>query len=114
MTIIYRIEDKEGHGCYIDGARQTNGLSHHDRDMNGHPTPLYDKGILRYVENKEFCGFKSLTQLKKWFTLKQIKRMRKNGYTIKKVFVDEITAYGEKQVLALIPQERLYQLSDWK
>jgi hypothetical protein len=85
---IYRIENQNGEGCYINEAGITNKLQHHNGDMENHPTPLYDKGILRYVKELEFCGFKSLTQLKHWFTLKQIKRMRKNGYTIHKIEVE--------------------------
>lgn len=98
---IYRIEDDNGQGCYRNGAGEYNKLKCHDNDIEKHPTPLMDRGILRYIEENEITGFKDLRQLKKWFTLKQIRRLRRNGYVIKKIEVEQITAYGECQILAV-------------
>ena len=97
---IYRIETDDGIGCY----RFMNDfpfLQEHNEDIEHHPTPYNDTGILRGMEEGEICGFTSLTKLKKWFTLQEIKLLRADGFTIKKVEVINITAYGEKQVLAI-------------
>jgi len=103
---IYRVEDEFGNGCYRNKAYWVNRIKHHDFNPK-YPQPREDKGINRYVKENEFCGFKDLTQLKQWFNLKEIKRMRKNGYTIHKIEVEAITAYGQKQCLALIPKLRI-------
>lgn len=98
---IYRVESDTGMGCYrfMD---ENDFLQAHNEDMEKHPCPQFDTGIMRHPTKVELCGFKSLTQLKKWFTLKEIKELRENGFTINKVYVASITAVGEKQVLAIV------------
>lgn len=100
---IYRIEQDDGLGCYrfLD---EIQWLQEHSR-LNGRPCPAEDKGIERGMEDEEICGFTSLTQLKQWFKLAEIKSLREEGFTIRKIEVEKITAYGEKQVLA-IPKDR--------
>ena len=99
---IYRVESDTGMGCYRF-IEDNDFLEPHNADIENHPCPQFDKGILRHlICGIEICGFKTLTQLKKWFTLKEIKMLRENGFTIHKVYVAKITAVGEKQVLAII------------
>lgn len=97
---IYRIEDSDGKGCYRF-METLSFLGKHNNDIENHPCPSNDRGIDRYIEENEICGFKDLQQLKKWFTLSDIKKLRYFGFTIKKIEVEQITAYGEKQVLAI-------------
>ena len=98
---IYRIEDENGQGCYQNGVWEYNELGEHNLNSEKYPLPQDDKGIDRYIEKIEITGFKDLRQLKNWFSLKEVKRLRRNGFTIKKVEVDIITAFGNKQVLAI-------------
>jgi len=98
---IYRIEDENGQGCYQNGVWEYNELGEHNLNSEKYPLPQDDKGIDRYIEEIEITGFKDLRQLKNWFSLKEVKRLRRNGFTIKKVEVDTITALGNKQVLAI-------------
>jgi hypothetical protein len=103
---IYRIEDKDnGLGCYrfLD---EINWLQSHNK-FNGRPYPAEDKGIERGMEEEEICGFKDLRQLKNWFKLNEVKKLREEGFTIRKIEVEKITAYGEKQVLAILKEKRL-------
>ena len=108
---IYRIQDKNGHGCYQQGASFINKLQDHNSNLD-YPTPQDDKGIDRFLEKNEICGFKDLTQLKKWFTLKEIKFMRSNGYKINKIEVEKITAYGRKQVLAIKTKKYIWRVEN--
>jgi hypothetical protein len=101
MNYIYRMSNASGIGCY-QFMDDNDFLQPHNADIENHPCPQFDRGILRHPEKYEICGFKSLTQLKKWFTLKEIKMLRENGFTIKKIHVASISAVGEKQVLAII------------
>ena len=97
---IYRVEDKDGYGCYqlSDSIWQ---LASHNGDTEKHPTPYYDKGIERRIVEKEICGFHSMEQLNAWFTAEEIKALAEWGFNIKQVEVEQITAVGVKQVLAI-------------
>ena len=105
---IYRIEDELGKGCYrfMD---EIEWLNEHCK-FNGRPCPIEDKGIDRYMDANEICGFKDMEQLKAWFTEEEIRDLAQKGFEIKKVYVKTITAIGEKQVLAipLYKEEHLF------
>jgi hypothetical protein len=81
-------------------------LQEHSR-LNGRPCPCEDRGIERDMKDDEICGFISLRQLKDWFTLNEIINLRAEEFIITKVEVETITAYGQKQVLA-IPKKDNY------
>jgi hypothetical protein len=106
MPYIYRVENKLKKGCYWG--------KHYDKKIcdiigdhfwkcnyNKHPIPEEDKGIKRYIKRNEICGFKTKKQALKWFTFKELKGLLKIGYKLKKIKVKEITAIGQKQVLAI-------------
>lgn len=67
LTIIYRLETKDGTGVYRTGAA---GLL--DFDSSRHPMPENDTLLMTNLGNKDFCdnyhfGFISLQQLRAWF-----------------------------------------------
>lgn len=98
-VLIYRLEDKSGVGPYTDC--KITFLEAHNRDQNKHPTPNNDKGILRQPNNNEITGFKDKEQLYHWFSESEINFLARKGFTLKKLWVREITAVGERQVLAI-------------
>ena len=98
MPYVYRVEDYYKQGCYQAGACRLNKLDSHDNSIT-HPLPQNDSKINRYLRNGERCGFKDLNQAKAWFTKEELKRLAKNGYNLKRIKVEEITAVGERQVL---------------
>ena len=100
-NIIYRVENNLGEGCYSQGAMTKNGLESHDSSSNT-PHPIYDFGIDRYPNADEKCAFASKKQLNAWFTKKELTRMAENGYFVKKMEVNEITAIGQKQILVIV------------
>lgn len=97
--MIYRVENKNGRGCYRD-SRTKKFLVNHLFNIN-HPSPENDKNIQRKVGENEICGFLNLKQALKWFTLKELYYLKKLGYRLKKIKVSEITVIGKTQVLAM-------------
>ena len=100
---IYRVEDKNGFGCYRDNNIRflRNMRIRHDKDLEKYPTPKLDLGIERFIEINEICGFIDLRQAKQWFSKYELKKLAEYGFSLKKVEVKEITAIGQKQVLAI-------------
>lgn len=109
METIYRVENKKGFGCYYgkcEGAEGDLLYSHFfyssDEDRAKHPLACEDEGIDRdIISGKEIFGFLNIEQARAWFTPSELNGLAKLGYALKKVIVQEITAIGEKQVLAI-------------
>jgi hypothetical protein len=106
MQTIYRVQNEEQKGPYCvtdeDVGEETKEklnkilLSHGRNKKN--PTPIKDKGIRRYTDSNEYCGFKSMKQLMEWFTEKELKDLKKFGFNVEKI-QGEIVAEGAKQIL---------------
>lgn len=96
---IWRIENLLGVGPYQ--SSDLDFLLEHGRDRTEHPGPQNDKAIKRWCEPGEICGFKDRKQMLQWFNIKQLKALRAEGFMIKRIKVQKITALGEKQVLAI-------------
>ena len=100
---IYRVENEVGVGCY----RENNNIvvavliAKHDNSLGRHPTPRIDKGIDRGIRVGEICGFIDYKQARDWFEPEELVALYEIGYTLKQVEVKEITAVGQKQVLAI-------------
>lgn len=94
---IYRVENDKKEGCYKNGAMQLNELDSHDDELHPHPTK--DEGIKRYCMENEKCGFLNLKQVRIWFTKNELMRLRKNGYHLKRIKINKITAIGKFQIL---------------
>ncbi len=106
---VFRIEHEDtGRGCY-KGLEGTNDFldAMYDKHANPrtHPNPYGDVGIGRNTKNYEFCGFKSMEQLKGWFTDEELSELGELGYKIVELADVEITAIGEKQILFIKPEE---------
>lgn len=104
MTEIYRIEDGKGESCY--SAKYAEAIDmligkEWDKNKINRPVPNNDKGIERRTWYNEICGFKNVKQALKWFSAKDIRKMRRLGLDLRKVPVQKITAIGECQVLAI-------------
>jgi hypothetical protein len=103
MIKIWRVEDKTGLGCYrvasIPFIRDL--IDRHDRTTEKHPTPSCDYGIERNLRPGEICGFINKEQALIWFDKEELKELAGLGFYLKEVEVKEITARGEKQVLAI-------------
>lgn len=97
---IWRIENRDGYGPYMGGSEDDWADERHCDD-NGRPTPICDRGIERYPDAGEICGFLSIHHVKKWFTKKELLNLYACGFHLKRVPIAEITAIGEKQVLAV-------------
>lgn len=94
---IYRVENNKGKGCYRD--KRTKEIIDWGTEYN--PLPRDDKGIERQTERNEICGFESLEQVEKWFNEKELKGLAKLGFELREIEVKKITAFGERQVLAV-------------
>jgi hypothetical protein len=97
MPYVYRVENKFGCGCYDTSNEEIR--KHHKR--NGHPVPNEDVFIGRKPEKYEYCGFLNLRQVMKWFTNNELRLLADEGFKLKRIKVDKITAIGESQVLFL-------------
>jgi hypothetical protein len=93
MSLVYRVQNKDGMGPYNCGC-------HPDpRSSPTKPTPQNDIGILRRPEySEEFCGFQSLQSLLDWFPDPILVILHEKGFFIC-VIEAEITAWGQYQVL---------------
>ena len=106
MPKIWRVENDNGQGCYT--SQDDNGvhyfygspLEEHTKE-NGHPPPLFDRGIERNPLPKEYCGFKTEEQARKWFSKEELQWLESFGFYLQEIEVDVITAIGKYQVLAI-------------
>lgn len=110
-TYIWRVEDENGEGVYSAHLCELERMynKHADIGFPVYPRPIDDKGIERDIELSEICGFLSKEQALNWFSKYELRRMKKFGFELKKVKVILITAYGEKQVLAIRKERMLYE-----
>lgn len=100
--IIWRVENQEGRGCYRSSSPISAWIiKRHNDNQEQYPAPLSDGGIDRLVKWYEICGFKDLQQALDWFSRKEILKLSEEGFILKEVKVKEITAIGEKQILAI-------------
>lgn len=103
MNTIWRIENKEGIGPYqgnIDSFELNEMMHSHNRD-DTKPVVCEDKGIMRYPEQDEICGFEDMHQVKSWFTREELIALYKGGYNLRRIEVSVITAQSSSQLLAI-------------
>lgn len=97
---LYRIEDSEGRGPYRPG------MSKKWADTEGPPPPPtwgeeFGTSLLalkRPGENMQ-CGFRTETQLHRWFTNTELYRLQLLGYRIVQVEAERILAESRNQVV---------------
>ena len=110
MTTILRIEHKDGCGIFRSHVCvNLNDFDTFSERHNDFPTPNEDMFILRYVEEDEFCAFKSIEQLQEWVTADEIKQFIKLNCKVLLIDVSECIV-GEFQIL--YKKENIIQTKD--
>lgn len=99
MIKIWRVEDKDGIGCYQGHLPELERMYKKHNKIN--PLPFKDKGIRREPRENEICGFINKEQAFKWFNKYELKNLKNLGFDLKEIKVAKITAIGERQVLAI-------------
>ena len=116
-TIIYRLEHKriKGHKTYV-GPYAASGRTcssiwadNKGHGDNAHPSPRRDRKLSLVIwdmkwEGKYHCGFKTLKELKKWFSPSERRRLSLQGFIITQYESNKIID-GDKQVL-FIPKKK--------
>ena len=97
QVTIYRIQSDSGKGPY-------RGILSDDWQTQDHwdlPSPLADSGIgHKFIEQEHICGFKSLQQLSKWFTKKEVQNLAKRGFKIYAIKIpSDKCLRGKRQVV---------------
>lgn len=99
--IIYRIQDKSGRGPYKPGFTHT--WADKDRDESTRPPFFHEFGfdVVRkaLVGQAIGCGFRSIKQLKAWFSANEMDRLYAVGYVIVKIDADAILGESDKQLV---------------
>ena len=105
LTNIFRVENSKGQGCYylFNANDKFQFLKKHNGSTR-HPCSCRDFGIDRDSREGEIFGFESLQQAHKWFTLLELRKLKKLGFELKVVPVLAITETGRCQVLAIRKQ----------
>ena len=116
MKYIYRVENKLGHGPYIE--RRARSVKKHT-DTRNRPSPIFDKKIraslaASFVNFQDWyrgdmlCGFNSLKQLKAWFTKEELSGLNKEGFFVVRIEVKKLKRFidGDKQVIYSLKRRR--------
>lgn len=98
---VYRIQDKKGRGPYKPG------FSHRWTDEAGledaRPSVMeefgWDFGAKAAPGQSVGCAFRSIDQLKRYFTSLEIHRLYSLGYAITKMEIDTVLHESEKQLV---------------
>ncbi len=106
VSTIYRVENNQGKGPYAlyDYEKWTDkNKDHSDRS---HPGPDRDSKLKKKWESlfwsnqhNYYFGFKSLKDLRAWFSPSERKRLRSRGFFVSKIHIpEEDVIIGSKQV----------------
>jgi len=115
MKKVYRVEDKQGRGPYIDGF----WMSEPHEASTGRPTPgadgltaTIDEWKVRYGGTNVLFGFASLQDLCCWFDREELKRLFGNGYRITVYQTDTVkVSESGKQLIFIKKKRRRHVLS---
>jgi len=99
MIKIWRVENKQGEGCYW--GKSTRIILNRHKNPRTHPTPAYDWGIRRPPKQNEICGFINKQQALKWFSQDELDLLLAFNFRLKEIEVTQITTIGQKQILAV-------------
>lgn len=98
MTIVYRIQDSEGRGPFKPGFSQTWVQPRPDHE-NLQPWFIefgrVDEKVLTGETSGSAC--RSLEQLRRWFSKREYRRLKKCGYRAVKMNVNRIIAESDIQ-----------------
>ena len=101
MTKVYRVQDKEGRGPYRPG------FSAKWRDPNSSnedkPPFFVEFGwdVVGRVPSGHHagCAFRTMGQLRSWFSPTELERLRWLGYSVVEIEVDRVLAESQKQLV---------------
>lgn len=104
--LLIRIEHKNGNGVFraVDcfGVAFIRELNEYTSIADRHrhfPTPQQE-GLFNVERHVEYCGFKSIEQLKKWFTYTELEALIDIGFKIYQIHVsDDSCRVGSNQIL---------------
>lgn len=98
--LIFRIENTEGRGPYYN---EQSIITHNMYSLHSskvRPGPRGDIRLKPHVTPEQYYGFESLQDLRKWFTLKDIRNFKKHDYHLKIFSVNKRECHkGNKQVM---------------
>lgn len=83
--MIYRIQNKNGDGCYRSPCISLDMqamVDRHEHDMAAHPNPFNDSDGQFTMKDGHLCGFESAESLHKWFSEGEIKMLAEAGFFI--------------------------------
>lgn len=100
-TLIYRIQDKDGRGPYKPGMSEQ--WVDQDRDESTRP-PFYSEFGLHVLQKAIYgqscgCGFRTVKQLRAWFSDRERAMLRSIGYNIVTIEVDAILGESRNQLV---------------
>lgn len=100
-TVVYRIQDAEGRGPYRPGWSHT--WLDKSRDESTRPPFYWEFGM--HVARKALvgesigCAFRTMEQLKRWFSDAERKRLSGFGYQVVTIVADRILAESKYQLI---------------
>ena len=108
ITKFLRVQRPDGDGpyqcAYIDKSKEVQKMHEHHNDLlQWYPSPVTDKGIRRFPQKEERCGFLDMEQLNAWFDEDELKILKADGFRVVEI-EGILTAKGACQVL-FIPTE---------
>ena len=119
MKTIIRIEHKSGYGifravnrlgnCIIDSKKAGKTFNKLQVRHFEFPTPHRDSKISRFIEDNEFCAFKSIEQVQQWITKDEIIALTKLDFKVLMLDVSECIE-GEYQII--YEKENILQSKD--
>ena len=100
MILVYRWQDKEGRGPYRPGMSKYWADADHQL---GNPPFFVEFGmnITKQCLASEAmgCAFRTIEQMRLWFTSEERQRMRLLGYEFGSMLVDRIVAESDRQLV---------------
>ncbi len=103
MERVFRIQDAAGRGPYRPGMSSRWADPAHATPTVRPPTWLWEFGygpLLRLKPGHHMgCGFRTMDQLRAWFTPSERQRMHAFGYRTVSIDVDEVLAESENQLV---------------
>jgi hypothetical protein len=97
MATVYRVENENKLGPY---TCDITWLCNKHNGEARHPSPYFDKGLERRPAVNELCAFKNLQQALNWFTVSDLRKLKKEHFELKAINA-RIVAEGEFQCLVI-------------
>jgi len=99
--LVYRVEDSDGRGPYNSYMAHVPGLlmAHNQEGPKTRPNTYADPKLRHIMQDHEFCGFTSLTDMGQWFEGFG-EALEDNDFTITEYEIDpSLVLHGSGQVV---------------